>query len=124
MTMDPEALQDLIRKHMNPTGINHTATPWRADKSRKEYGGIVTETGTFVGFFRRVEDRDLALYFVNSHAAIIALMQQFADSVDFLANATEEEGTRHYALELAERTRIYADLFTRLGKLETEEAPS
>lgn len=118
--MTTAEIEELIRKHINPTGVNHTPTPWRAD-TRASHNCITTETGSFLAYFRRIEDRDLALYFVNCHVAIISLLRQHADQFDFIAQGADDEGTRQFARDRADTARIYADLFTRLGKPEKEE---
>jgi len=114
---EAEWVIDLIQRTRNPTGTNHSPLPWQADNSKYK-GRITSATGTFIGFFRRPEDRDLALYFANAHPGIFSLLRQLADSFEFIAGGTDDEGLKHYALERAEATRIYAELFERLGRPE------
>src|SRR5262245_24722122 len=105
---------DLIQRTRNPTGTNHSPLPWQAD----DKGRITSASGNLIGAFRRPEDRDLALYFANAHPGIFSLLRQLADSFEFIAGGTDDEGLKHYALERAEATRIYAELFERLGRPE------
>jgi len=113
-------VQDLIKRQTNPTGTKHSPLPWKADKD--DTGRIASDSGTFVGYFRRPEDRDLALYFTNVHAGMIGLIKQMADSFEFIGRATDDPSLRSIAADRAETARIYAALFARLGKPEGETA--
>jgi hypothetical protein len=97
----------------NPTGVQHSPTPWRKAGDT----GIESENGTPIADFKRVEDRDLALYFANAHAPMICLLRNLASSFAFIGAGTNDPGLRSYANNLAETTKIYADIFCRLGKL-------
>jgi hypothetical protein len=117
MLTDQLDLDALAKKHMNPTGLAHTPLPWsKGTPSVDEGHSISAPDGTLVGFFGRREDRDLALYFVNVHAGMIAVIRDFASTFDFLAEGSSEPAAKDFFREQAEKARIYADLFARLGK--------
>jgi hypothetical protein len=106
------ALVERLMQLANPTGGKHTPTPWKAHDQigvRPETaitfgGGYAIRDGddSLIALFARREDRDLALYFANTHAAGLA-----------------DESRQQFARTHAEQCRIYADLFTRLGKPES-----
>lgn len=118
----------------NPTGGKYTPTPWR---KRADDGGeisdlppisaflrhmanarahtILDQTGEPLAIFKSEADRDLALYFANSHAAIIGMLRGEAAAWDFAHGATSDAGFQSYAAARADNLRVYADLFCRLG---------
>jgi hypothetical protein len=121
---DEAAWIERLKHVSNPTGGAHTPTPWqKKDFEATGDCAIAAGDGTLIAMFKRREDRDLALYFANAHTGMIALFRNLAESFDFIAAGAkpEDEGLRHYATERAESTRIYADLFCRLGKVEGVE---
>jgi hypothetical protein len=95
----------------NPTGRLHSATPWAASGEHD-----ITAAGATIATFRHAEDRDVAAYFVNSHAGIISLLRSMAESWWFAAQATDDDALRSYANDRAEYCRTFAELFSRLGK--------
>jgi hypothetical protein len=99
----------------NPTGGTHTPTPWH--KGQGEHS-IMTETGTPIAWFRREEDRDLALYFTNVHASVISLLRNAAQNFESIAQASVDSGLCSYARESAAALSAYADVFCRLEKIE------
>lgn len=119
----------------HPTGIDHTPTPWQIE----DRVGVRTETAITLGadgyqiraadnqllaLFVRREDRDLALYFANSHAAIIGLIRHIAGAFDFIEmGAGTDPGLKEFARKEADLCRIYAGLFARLGTPDTIPDP-
>jgi hypothetical protein len=96
----------------NPTKRLHSATPWVASGEHE-----ITAAGATIAQFRETGDRDVALYFANSHAAIIGLLRNMAGAWDFVEmGATTDETLKDFAHEQSELARVYADLFRRLGK--------
>lgn len=131
-------IQHLIKLSM-PTGLNHTPTPWQkgpvfsvsGDPEPLSLGDdghtISSGAGAVIARFERTEDRDLALYFANVHAGIIGFLRNQAVSFDFAADAAvdKDPALESFLRERAEITRIYADLFCRLGVPEaTQEEPT
>jgi hypothetical protein len=117
----------------NPTGGKHTPTPWHAHDStgvRIETGiklaadgfSVREADGELVALFARREDRDLALYFANTHAGIISLLRGNAAAWDFVERTGHV--TADFAKAQAENARAYADLFCRLGKVEPQQEPA
>jgi hypothetical protein len=100
----------------NPTHGAHTPTPWKKG-DRIGDCSIETETGLLVAYFRRKEDRDLALYFANVHPGMILLLRNVAAAFAFIGGAAEDAGLQSYAFNMVETTTIYTDLFCRMGKL-------
>lgn len=136
-------IQKLI-KAANPTGGDHTQTPWLkmaaegcemkaidfysgmlksvGDEAEWSKRAITAADGKVLAFFLRPEDRDIALYFVNAHPPIIGLLRQLADAFEFLARGDGGQGsTEAFCRQHAEMLRIYADIFCRLGKVEENE---
>jgi hypothetical protein len=123
------ALVERLMQLANPTGGKHTPTPWKAHDQigvRPETaitfgGGYAIRDGddSLIALFARREDRDLALYFANTHAAIIGYLRALAHAFDFIAAGLADESRQQFARTHAEQCRIYADLFTRLGKPES-----
>lgn len=138
-------IQKLI-KAANPTGGDHTPTPWHKMpaegcemKAIDFYAGMLKSVGDeeawsrraisdgdgdgkVLAFFLRPQDRDLALYFANAHPPIIALLRQLADAFEFLARGDGGQGsTEAFCHQHAEMLRIYADIFCRLGKIAENE---
>lgn len=131
-----------IHNLINPTGLEHTPTPWHkgpdADPTEpldKQFvdaavlGSFVkwaaanplfsvldTKGGTPLALFKHKADRDLAHYFVSHHAAIISMIRQLAGAFEFLARASPDAGAKHFAATQAENAHAYADLFSRLGR--------
>ena len=131
-----------IHNLINPTGLEHTPTPWHKgpdadpavplDKQCVDaavlgsflkwaaanplYSVLDTKAGTPLALFKHKDDRDLAHYFVSNHAAIISLIRQMAGAFEFLARATADEGAKDFAKTQAEHAHNYADLFSRLGR--------
>lgn len=95
----------------NPTGRLHSATPWIA-------GGddTITAAGAVIAKFYETGDRDVALYFANTHAAIIGMLRGEAEAWDFARESSTDAGFKSYMQARADNLRIYADLFCRLGK--------
>jgi hypothetical protein len=104
----------------NLTGGAHTPTPWH--KGQGEHT-ITTEAGAPIAWFRREEDRDFALYFTNVHAIVVSLLRNAAQSFESIAQATGDSGLSSYASDSAAAMSAYADVFSRLEKIE-EEAPN
>jgi hypothetical protein len=117
--MDTAEIEALVKKHRNPTGLAHTPLPWQkaltSMPADDEGHAIADKDGVLLGFFRKQADRDLALYFVNVHAGMIAIIRDFAGTFEFLAAGTGDDAAKHFYMEQAEKARIYADLFARLG---------
>ena len=113
MTDDEERrlIAQLI-EHINPTGGEHTPTPWR----KRDGGEIDDGRGHLIAAFRADADRDLALYFTNIHAAVIGLVRKHAAAFPFVRDRTSDPVLRSFAEHQAELCTIYADLFTRMGK--------
>jgi hypothetical protein len=112
----------------NPTGLNHTPTPWQGGpelnvtRSQPHFPFAInytiaasTDHDGIIGAFYRKDDRDLALFFVNAHAAIIALLRNMAGAFDFIEMSTADDGMKNFARKQSELCRIYANLFCRLG---------
>jgi hypothetical protein len=108
----------------NPTGGKHTPTPWKAapavaaPSTPGEFA--IVQTGGHVDWqiatFQREADRDLALYFVNAHAGMLAVMRSHAEAFDFIAKGTADAGLRDYAGHMAELARIYRNGFASMGE--------
>jgi hypothetical protein len=96
----------------NPTGKLHSAIPWVADG---EFG--ITAAGATIARFRHGEDRDVALYFVNVHAAMIGMLEAQVRAWEFAA-AGGDDAVRAFAETQAETSRAYAQVLSRLGKVE------
>src|SRR5262245_58805315 len=99
----------------NSTDVTHTPTPWH--KGQGEHS-ITTETGTPIAWFRREEDRDVALYFTNVHGSVISLLRNAAHNFESIAQATGDSALSSYARESAAAMSAYADAFCRLEKIE------
>lgn len=122
MTQTPlRPTEEMLLRIINPTRSSHTPTPWTKGEKTDDGYPINGGNGMQIAIFDRVEDRDLALYFVNAHAAIIGLLRNTADSFEFGALGTEDEPVRDFLKRQAELVRIYADLFCRLGRPENNE---
>ena len=132
MQFTPEDFERLARIS-NPTGGKHTPTPWKAGDDRvgmrpetalnmadgfqiRSSGG--THGDALIAVFKHKPDRDLALYFTNVHAGMIALIRNYARAFEFIAKNHPSAPDREYARNAAEQANIYADLFCRLGKPE------
>jgi hypothetical protein len=102
----------------NPTGGGHTPTPWqKAPGSLGDYGiAGAGDVGTLIANFLREEDRDLALYFVNAHAGMLAVMRNNADAFKFLAAVMDNSSCRDLALHHEELTRTYEAGFASMGE--------
>lgn len=114
-----DELLEIFKRATNPTGTDHTLTPWKAADTMGTHD-IVSHIDVPIAGFVRKEDRDLALYFANSHGAMISLIRDLAGAFDFAALAVDHEATRTFLRERAELTRIYADIFAAMG--DTEKA--
>jgi hypothetical protein len=112
---DESALVRRLTELTNPTGTDHTRTPWQRIKIRSVGYGIADQGGSPIGEFQREPDSDLALYFSNAHPAMIGLFNQIAGTFDFLALGVADEPTRRFLRERAETLRIYADIFAAMG---------
>jgi hypothetical protein len=101
----------------NPTGGQHTPTPWQKARSREIFSiARADDIGALIANFLNEADRDLALYFVNAHAGILALLRSQADAFGFVAMATADEGLREYAYNMAELGRTYQAGFASMGE--------
>jgi hypothetical protein len=141
MTIELERFMQLA----NPTGGKHTPTPWRKategdaieksvtfyqtmlkslDEKKWSERAIADGDGKVLAFFLRPEDRDLALYFTNIHAAVIGYLRALANSFDFIKASTADEACQAFAENQATLCRAYADLFARLGKPEETTCPN
>jgi hypothetical protein len=101
----------------NPTGGQHSSTPWqKAPGSLGDYGiARADDVGMLIANFQREEDRDIALYFVNAHPGMLAVMRSQADAFDFIAKGAAEPGLREHAKGMAELGRIYQAGFASMG---------
>ena len=108
----PEGYERLMQL-TNPTGGLHSATPWAKDGEHD-----VTAAGETIAQFRHTEDRDVALYFTNCHAGMIALVRSLGQGFDAVAQMTGDDALKKFAGRHGELCRIYADLFSRLGQPE------
>jgi len=113
--------ENIFRKHLNPTGLPHTALPWKKAfphpdvPAAKCMHGIIDQADKIVGLFPNETDRDLALYFCNVHAALLAIIRDFGARFEFAALAVTDPGTKGFLMDQSEQATIYADLFTNLG---------
>jgi hypothetical protein len=108
--MEQQDLKQRLEDFANPTGGKHTPTPWESFQDNH-----ITRGEYPVAVFTNKEDRDLALYFVNVHAGMIAVLRNAASSFAFLARSTEDPGTKSFATERAEETLAYAAGFATMG---------
>src|SRR5215475_5600403 len=76
---EAEMVEHLMRV-TNPTGRLHSATPWVASGETE-----ITAAGAVIAQFRHTDDRDVALYFANNHAAVISLMRMAGQGLDAIA---------------------------------------
>jgi hypothetical protein len=119
---DPDFIRHLIDA-ANPTGTAHTPTPWKAapavaaPSAPGEYA--IVQSGGHVDWqiatFQRVSDRDLALYFVNAHAGMLAVLRSQADAFAFIAKGTADDGMRSYTRNMAELGHTYHNGFASMG---------
>jgi hypothetical protein len=128
-----EEIEAAFIRHANPTGTDHTPTPWEKAPPSRDYGYGIAEysrtSRTVIANFQHEADRDLALYFVNAHAGMLAVMRTQADALDFIAKGATDPGLRDYAGHAAELARIYHEGFASMGETfkqaaEAPEAPS
>jgi hypothetical protein len=113
---DDDAIERLLEL-TNPTGALRSATPWAASGETE-----ITAAGATIAQFRHGADRNVALYFTNNHAGMIALLRSHAQAFDAISLMTADANLQAFARRQARNARIYADLFCRLGKPE-ERAP-
>jgi hypothetical protein len=107
----------------NPTGGPHTPTPWQAKPavahSAPPGEHAIVESGGHIDWqiavFQNEADRDLALYFVNAHAGMLALLRSHAEAFAFIAKGTDDKGLRDFANHMAELANIYHAGFASMG---------
>lgn len=115
---------DLVHHPMtvaNPTDVHHTPTPWKKGVGRHDDGHTITsQSGAPIAFFQNQDDRDLAVYFVNVHRGVIRILEELADKFEFIAHGpSAQNGTTTCAREFAATARAYADIFRKVGQIET-----
>jgi hypothetical protein len=106
-------IQHLIES-TNPTGTAHTPTPWKAkDGAGSNYQIFAPDR--WIATFDDKCDRDLALYFVNAHAGMLAVMRSDASAFGFIARATADAGLRDLAFHKEELASVYTNGFASMG---------
>jgi hypothetical protein len=108
---------ELMEQIVNPTGGRQTPTPWKAHDLCRGICRYAIRDGNLVTVarFNTREDRDFALFWVNSHAGLIGILNQMAQSFRFIEHGTEEVPTKHIARNSADLTEIWHEFFRTLG---------
>jgi len=106
----------------NPTGGNQTRTPWHKTVGIGQRPAIADDVHRWViATFDREEDRDFALFWVNSHPGVISLLRGFKHAFEFIARGSAPDDTMHtFASHQAEMAGIWEQFFTTLGQSASE----
>lgn len=107
-----------LAEFANPTGGRQTPTPWRKhDRTRGIYRYALRDAnGVTVTRFVTREDRDFALFWINTHAGIIAILRQSMDSYEFLSHgAGGDMPLRDFAGRQREAAEAWHEFFRTLG---------